>query len=240
MIKYIQLFGERCSGTNFLASLIKKNFVDVEITTGFGGKHWFIKDHDPRGIANQSTDYECRRRLTENEDTLFICLFRDPFDWVRSINVKPYHARHHRNLPLTEFLQKPWRSFETSRVNLYWPDRQDQYWFIEEAENILRLRSQKIAHLLNLQSRVKHIYFLTYEKLRDNNNLLYTIAEQFDIKLTHSYILGEQEHFGRHENKKFTKPQYPEIPQEAIEFIRGELDWELENRIGYKISQYKN
>ncbi len=179
MIKFVQLFGERCSGTNFLSSLINKNFDSVIQTKDFGGKHWYIKDHYPRCRANQSTDYQCVRSLNESDDTLFVVLFRNPFDWLRSIQATPYHAWQHSGLDFSAFIRKPWISSESSRVNLDWPDSAEGYWFIEEAENILRLRAMKIWHLRNLQEVVKHVCYINYEVLRDYNELIEKIGNSY-------------------------------------------------------------
>ena len=40
MIKYLTIYGERCSGTNYLENLIKINF-DVEVKFDYGWKHFF-------------------------------------------------------------------------------------------------------------------------------------------------------------------------------------------------------
>ena len=40
MIKYFTIYGERCSGTNFLFHAIKENF-ELEFTSEFGEKHFF-------------------------------------------------------------------------------------------------------------------------------------------------------------------------------------------------------
>ena len=39
-IKNFTIFGERCSGTNYVQQLILKNF-DTEITWKYGWKHFF-------------------------------------------------------------------------------------------------------------------------------------------------------------------------------------------------------
>ena len=240
MIKYLQLFGERCSGTNFVANLLNNNMGNVELTQDFGGKHWFIKGHHPRCRANQSTDYQCIRALSDSADTLFICVFRNPFDWLRSLHARPYHAANHMGLTLTEFLCKPWHSFETARLNPSWPDRKDQYWFIEEAKNILRLRTEKIQHLLKLQQRVEHICFIKYESLRDDSDQVGKLADQFRIKVKHPYILEERKHFGHPKNVEFSPRKHPPISAEDLEFIRRELNWEIEGRIGYHSGNYRD
>ena len=85
LIKHLQILGERNSGTNYLASLIQKNIPAIDITNSFGFKHWFIKDHYPRTLPNNSTDMECTRSLDDSDDatkprTLFDLLspYSDP------------------------------------------------------------------------------------------------------------------------------------------------------------------
>jgi hypothetical protein len=178
--------------------------------------------------------------LSDSADTLFICLFRSPFDWIRSIHATPYHAGNHWNLSLSEFLRKPWLSFETSRVNPRWPDRSDQYWFIEEAENILRLRNKKNVHLLSLEDQVENVCFVNYEILRDYNDLIEKIARRYRIRLKHPRIVGVRKHFGRPKNAEFSPPEYPPILPGDLEFIRRELDWETENRLCYSSDDYRD
>ena len=208
------------------------------MTSDFGWKHWFIKDHHPRGRPNQSTDYQCIRPLRDSADTLFLCVFRNPFDWVRSINAKPYHAPAHWGLPLTEFLRMPWRSFETTRASPYWPERPDKFPFIEEAENILRLRTKKIAHLFSLKQVVENVRFINYETIRDDNQQLKRIDNEFNIKLRHSNIRGVTKYFPNPNMARFVLPKYPKIAKNDVEFIRVELDWDLEHRLGYHINDY--
>ena len=234
MIKYLQIFGERCSGTNFVEQLIKNNFDDIEITKDFGGKHWFIKNHHPRCRPNDSTDHQCIRPLRAHSDTLFLCVFRDPYDWVRSIRDRPYHAKNHNGLPFPEFIRKPWHSFEHARVNQFWPQNDDKYWFIEEAINVLRLRSMKIEHLLNLETSVEHIYFINYEKISEDISHLKSIAERFSIAVKSPSMKGVSKYLGRAKNIEFTPRSYLPIAPRDLKFINEELDWTLENRIGYR------
>ena len=239
MVAYIQLFGERCSGTNFITSLITKNFKNIEMTTDFGSKHWFIKNHFPRCRPNNSTDIECIRSLnTNNSDTLFLCLFRNPFDWIRSLHARPYHAPNHNGISITQFMRKPWLSFERYQANRHWLKRNDDYWFIEEAINILQLRSMKIEHLLNLQNKVDNFYLLNYETVIKNNQELAYVANKFTIELIDSEILGENRYFGKAPNTVFSTPVYPAFEKHDIEYINQELDWKLERQIGYSQSDY--
>lgn len=73
MIRKVVLYGERCSGTNYLEQLLLANF-DVEIVSGYGHKHFF-------GFAD----------LQNTDDVLFIGIVRSLYDWLGSL----YRHRHH-------------------------------------------------------------------------------------------------------------------------------------------------
>ncbi len=75
MIDNFTIYGERCSGTNFLENSIKENF-ELELTWKYGFKHFF--GHDS---------------LKNSDNTLFIGIVRNPFDWINSF----YEEKH--NLP---------------------------------------------------------------------------------------------------------------------------------------------
>ncbi len=239
MIKYVQIFGERCSGTNFLTTLVFKNFRDVELTRDFGGKHWFIRNHKPRPPGNNSTDFQCVRSLDHSEDTLFLIIYRNPYDWLRSLHEKPYHAREHGGLSFSEFIRKNWISYETAKLNKKWPENKDNYYFIEEADHILQLRTQKIVHLNRLKEVVRNLCFINLEVITDNIDLLAKIAVQFNISLKHQEIQGEQRYLAGHvpEPSDYSPKSYPAIIPEDLEFLKENLDWEIENNIGYRFSR---
>lgn len=235
MIRYVQIFGERCSGTNYLASLIQKNFEGVEITKAFGGKHWFIKDHLPRCRPNRSTDHQCKRPLSDSGDTLFVVIYRDPLDWLRSLHSKPYHANGHRGLEFSEFLRKRWVSYETKRMNPHWPQCDGGYYFIEEAENVLQLRSLKIRHLNRLQEAVENVTFINYEELVLDTRLLVDVAQRFGIRLKQQPPVDESFYFGGGPIRTFTAPKrYDPIAVRDLDFIGENLDREVEAQIGYE------
>ena len=91
----------------------------------------------------------------------------------------------------------------------------------------------KIEHLLNLQDRVENICFVNYETFLQDNNALKSIADQFRISLKYTAIRGVPKHFGRAHDVAFSLRKFPDILPENLKFINEELNWELENRIGY-------
>ncbi len=233
-IANVQIFGERSSGTNYLTRLIEKNFAHVEPTQSFGFKHWFIKDHHPRGRPNRSTDFECVRRLDDSDDTLFIIIHRNPFDWLRSIHATPDHAPGHWNLSFSEFIRKPWLATVPDRANPLWPEEEQGDYFIEEAENIIRLRSQKARHFLNLEGSVANLVFLKYEALLADIGVLEGVADEFGIPVQNRPLQNETFYFGGGEEKVFSDAnEYPPISPDDLGFIGQNLDWELEASLGY-------
>ena len=74
MLNKFTIYGERCSGTNYLEVLILKNF-KVKLTWEYGPKHFF-------GFNN---------KLDKSDDTLFVCIIRDSFKWLNSLYRDKYH-----------------------------------------------------------------------------------------------------------------------------------------------------
>lgn len=83
LTKY-HIYGERSSGTNFLDESLVRNFEATESIKGvsdvtneefkkYGHKHWFGNHLD----------------LSDTDDTLFICIVRDPIKWLKSLYNKP-------------------------------------------------------------------------------------------------------------------------------------------------------
>ena len=131
MIRHLQVFGERKSGTSYLVTLIKKNFSSIRVTSLFGYKHWFIRDHFPRSRPNETTDLECERSLDNSDDTLFLVIYRNPFDWLQSFHKMPYHGDGHWGLEFSEFIRKPWVSYTTEKLHKNWKENKENYYFIE-------------------------------------------------------------------------------------------------------------
>ncbi|MEM7561564.1 MAG: hypothetical protein AAF353_00800 [Pseudomonadota bacterium] len=239
MIQSIQIFGERRSGTNYLANLVQTNFRDVKLTNEFGGKHWFVKDHHPRSKNNETTDNQCIRSLADSDDTLFMVIYRNPVNWLRAIHHRPFHANEHYSLSFSEFIRKPWKSFSNEKLNPNWRSNDDQYYEIEDAENVVTLRSLKIEHWENLTAFVKNICFLNYEYLNDDPDVLAQIAESFAIPLTYPLIMDQHLEMGGgvKDRRGFVQRQYEPISEEDGAFISRHLNPELEARVGYNFSQ---
>lgn len=164
MITHFTIFGERCSGTNYLEQILLLNF-NIEVTWEYEWKHFPQKE----------TDY------SNSENTLFICISRNILDWLNSF----YKNMHH--LPLrynTDDLT------ESEKINKFlneefWScdDRYGKPEIIKELmidgkyldrniytgeryKNIFEMRSTKLHYLFrDLGKKVKNFMFIRHEDL---------------------------------------------------------------------------
>lgn len=158
-MKRVIIYGERCSGTNYLEELIKLNF-DVEITWNYGWKHFF-------GFND----------LTNSEDVLFIGIIRNLEDWINSL----YREKHHLTKNLTQ-------NFDTFLTNEFYSINPDGSEMLndrnietnERYKNIFELRLVKNKFLINKMPKlVKNYCLITYD------DLIYNFKNTMD-KLTNS------------------------------------------------------
>jgi len=151
-MKKITIYGERCSGTNYLEELLLLNF-EIEITWAYGRKHFF-------GFND----------LTQTDDVLFIGIVRNLEDWINSL----YRERHHLHSNLTE-------SIDTYLTSTFYSilDKEDETSdeimndrHIETKErykSIFELRHVKNKFLIEkMPNLVKQYCLFTYDELTTN------------------------------------------------------------------------
>jgi hypothetical protein len=192
MLKKYTIYGERCSGTNYLENIINMNF-DVNVTWEYGWKHFFGFQDD---------------KLKNSDDTLFICIVRNLPDWINSF----YRNQHHwpkckqmlcNEKRLDEFLNKEFYSVfdkdQTERMedrNIYTGERY---------KNIFELRHTKIKWILeDLPNKVKNCIFIRYEDLiNDFDKTLLKIRDKgFEVKKNINFPLNTN-NYKNNQKKKF-------------------------------------
>lgn len=147
MIQLFTIFGDKCSGTNFLEEAMLANF-SLHTTADFGHKHYF-----PYAIPKND----------RADRTLFLGIVRDPYKWLFSYYSNPFEIPRENRL-LSRFLFAPY----TSKL---W-NHTERYASIFEAR-VIKTRFL----LQTMPSLVKHYYFVKYEDLRDNYNTILTAIE---------------------------------------------------------------
>jgi len=222
----LQLFGERCSGTNYVEQLLRRNEWRLQPTDAYGWKHGWLDA--VRGPAP-----EC----------LFLVVHRDPFDWVRSLHQKPWHtAPQLRELPLSAFLRAPWHCEWGQDMDLGPGDPRRGTEMLHERDqatgerfaNVLQLRTAKMRAWSELPQRVRHASFLRYEDAAaDPRSCVRTVAAAFGLR-TWPWLRAVKTFKGGKD--PFQAKRYPELSADDVQWIASQLDHELERRHGYLVA----
>ena len=112
-IKYFKVFGERCSGTNFLSRLVRTNVPELSKKRSFGHKHFLCWFDFPIDLSfMKSAGYqESFYTLEDSEEFLFLVIVRDPYDWVRSFYKTPWGVPDEiKNFGFSHFIRSVWKN----------------------------------------------------------------------------------------------------------------------------------
>jgi hypothetical protein len=225
MVNKFTIYGERCSGTNYLESLMVNNF-NVSVTWEYGWKHFF-------GFKS----------LNDSDDTLFIGIVRNPVDWLNSFYKTPYHlppqlcpkqlhpkwknnvqlqAINH-NINAYNFLNKEIYSLHydnNSKENM-----NDRNMYTKKRyTNIFEMRHTKLKFLMkDMPNKVKHYIFIKYEDLVHKfEETMKRIQEagqltiKSDIVLSSSFPKNIYTYKGIKNGKKYSKDTNKPLPPHKI------------------------
>jgi len=223
MIKEFTIFGERNSGTTYLENILKKN-LKICFTKKYGSKHWFIKDLPYRSKKNTTTDNECIESLNKSDNTLFIFIIRNPYDWVGAMFNRIFHIPNADKTTIYNFISKKHISYENyipkehrkGSLTEWFINKETNNYFIEEAENLIELRNLKNKHFYNLKNIVKNFYIIRQEHLRND---IENMIKKYNLIL---------------KNKKFNffnyrSPKKYSITDKSKKFIDENLNNDIDN-----------
>jgi hypothetical protein len=240
-ITRLQLFSERSSGSNYINTLIKQN-LSINIRNDsygyYGHKHWPVWLQLP---ANEYLGPKEYYTFEKSDDTLFVIIFRNPYDWLRSFNKQPFSAaRDLWKLPFSEFIRSPWASNEketivSSQKKLY-PYFDCDPLTKSPFQNVMKLRSAKIETMLMIRDRVKNIYYINYEVVRDHpKQVIEEIARIYGVQRKHPFQNVTTYKGGK--NVIYKPKVWPSISKEDVAYINQQLDRELEASINYILAE---
>lgn len=241
-VDYIQIFGERNSGTNYLHSLLANNITeDMEIGNRFGWKHGFTN-----------------RKLISQEDTssvLFLLITKQPYAWITSMRRKPHHAPQLYFLPLSDFIRSEWVCYKGKEYQVRAkklkenPVRPEEEMLQERnpktrnrIKNVIELRNLKNEFHLALQQNVENFYHIKYEDLLINAGEVITqLADRYGFQIRSKFRDSALYH-GKSMRERFARSEYyvneefmKEISKEDTEFINSHIDWDIEAKLGYQM-----
>jgi hypothetical protein len=209
-MKKVTIYGERCSGTNYLEELLLLNF-DVEIVWDYGWKHFF-------GFND----------LTNSDDILFIGIIRNLEDWINSL----YREKHHLPTHLTEnidtFLTNTFYSIGDGPIKYQitgdelMTDRNIDTG--ERYKNIYELRLVKNKYLIEKMPKlVKNYCLITHDDLVDSFLDIMNKLKNSGLKIKDSIDFPLNVNYFKKEKDTLFKKKENIIPKEKIIIETEEL-----------------
>ena len=176
-LEYFCIFGERCSGTNFLEQALLENF-DLNIHHHQVNKHFFGQ-----------------KDLPKEDNILYIGIVRHPYTWINSFYKYPYFVNKNIRNNKHKFLNEEfWSQDGNNEIT------QDRNIFTKKRyKNIFELRNVKLEFLHDkLPLLAKNYILIKYEDLRDDyENTLNFIKQQFNLSTKDEYPKKITTYYGR-------------------------------------------
>ena len=219
MIQYFTIYGERCSGTNFLMHAIQDNF-NIKFTAEYAWKHFF-GHYDFNNFSEE-----------DNNKTLFIGIIRGPVEWINSFYKKMHHIPIENKLNINTFMFNQFYSVYDDNKEIM----EDRNFITKERyKNIFELRKIKNHYLINdMKMKVKNYILIRYEDLRDNyNNILDFIQTKFNLEKKAENYIPIDSYKGNNIRPYLRKPITLRLRN--IDKIKNNVDKEQENSLGYLI-----
>lgn len=224
-IRRIQIYGERCSGTNFLEQLLVGNLRSVPVCRDYGWKHGFPSP----GVETA-------------EDCLFLVVYRNPFDWLRSLHRRPFHAAPPlRRISFSDFIRREWWCVWDEQARR--PPGHEMHGLEMMSErdpqtgerfpDVLRLRTAKIRNWEGLRARASHTEYVRYEDLAASpSRYLESLSGRFGLMQTNPFVPIEG---ARGRTRPYRPRRYKPIGTSDVRHIVRTLDEALELSIGYDL-----
>lgn len=209
------IFGERCSGTNYVRSLIELNMghnMKLADEGIYGWKHRFIKTDD----------------LGRESDTVFIVVARNPYDWIRSFHEQPHHALKCRSMSMMQFLKRsPWSSEEKGKQLDFDPVKK------ELVSDVMKLRTRKYQQFFTLEYMVDHFMFVRYEDVKEKpQEFIHTMCDMFNLTASETFVPVKL-YKGLDKEKDYVPKKYKQLADDELDVFEEGLDWTLEEKMGY-------
>jgi hypothetical protein len=214
-VENVVVFGLRCSGTNYIAELIKKNYPDIQVSEGSYG----VWKHMWQAETHFSVD---KILMMARQKTVYLFVARNVFEWLQSFNRQPHHCPWARKMSLENLLDSsPFQSFNNGML-------------LESYPSILDERKAKHSHIVNrVLPRLPNARLIKYEDVRDNPSIIKDVLQPFGI--LRDAPIDNVEYYKKEQGNAYIPKQYPEISSETRDLIIQNVDWETEAKWGYEI-----
>ena len=221
-INKFTIYGERCSGTNFLEEMMLNNFKNIKLTWEYNYKHFF-GFHDFINNTNKNKNLD---------SVLFIGIIRNPIDWLYSFYTNQ-HQIPDENKELNKFLFNQFYSVKDENKTLNEMDIN----FItnKKYKNIFELRYVKNNYLINdMPKLVKNYILINYEDLLNNSEYLLNKI-QYKFNLTFKYNQIKTINYYKKEKNIVFVPKKVNFTNDILNKIKKNLNIEQENKLYYEL-----
>ncbi|MEM6662837.1 MAG: hypothetical protein AAF666_11750 [Pseudomonadota bacterium] len=218
-IDRFQVLGDRNSGTNFLSTLIERNFPELQPTRELGWKHGFLD-----------------RRMIAAPGLLTFVVYRHPLRWIESVHRAPVEVSQAMTaLDFHDFLRAEWQPAWVREDGTEEPIQGDMYpHTTTRFENICRMRSVKIAYLEEMAGMPGQIVFSRFEAVnRAPRAAMVALAATLGMPGIRGFT-PVREYEGAQTKAYAPLPAQPVSPDD-LAFIRAGLDLEQEARLGFDL-----
>ena len=248
MKRLIKIYGERNTGTNYLAKIIELNlsaallpgivppllmklqnkvpyfeqirdlYFTLTYSRNLGWKHTVVKN-----------DKKLSRYKKNNTDLCFLTITKNPYSWLLSLYKRPYHfTRKSYEMSFEYFLKSPWRTLK----------RENAPKVVPNPIELWNLKNSSYLGLLN-----ERTLNITSEILIENpDGVINNVCEKFGIpKLQNHFINFEASTKDKTKNTDHYRKYYlnemwrSEISEESLCIINRYLDFEVLEHFGYEI-----
>ena len=226
--KSFVIYGERDSGTNYLETLltgksyhlhhhvaafdinlINPSAIEAEFKKLFGHKHFF-------GFHSDA--------IKKADNIIFIGIVRNPYDWIVALSRTLHHVPP-ENHDIISLLTNEWYSIDHDKKSkFYCEEKLNDRDFDTESryKNIFAMRSKKLRYLYHTMPTIaKNYEFIKYEDLcNDPWSIVTRWSKKYNLPLNMPIL------------QPIEKEPY-HIEPEIKKIIDDNIDWEVENKIGY-------
>ncbi len=223
-ITRVQIYGQRCSGTNLVTRAIEANMPGVAITEAFGFKHWFVP---PQTLFVK--------------DTLVLVVARDAYDWARSLHRQPWHAHPElKAKPFDAFIRSDWHSYwddHFGHIEPGHPMHGDEMLHERDPEtgerfaNCIAKRTAKLRHWSSLTNRAHNVALLGYDAFsRDPAAFVTALAAVAEIERREPFVPITS--YKGQGHAPYVPTAYPDLAAEDAAHIAAWLDPDVEAAFG--------
>ena len=223
-ITRVQIYGQRCSGTNLVTRAIEANMPGVEITEAFGFKHWFVP---PQTLFVK--------------DTLVLVVARDAYDWARSLHRQPWHAHPElKAKPFDAFIRSDWHSYwddHFGHIEPGHPMHGDEMLHERDPEtgerfaNCIAKRTAKLRHWSSLTNRAHNVALLGYDAFaRDPAAFVTALAAAMGLERREPFVPITS--YKGQGHAPYVPTAYPDLAADDAAHIAAWLDPEVEAAFG--------